>query len=236
MHWGCDAPLWAWCCCVPGMNCGKRWKETRRWRREELHERNAGRENEASGRNDVAAVRRAATGSHARAGSVRAHAGMRHVPHAVAGAGARIAVVDARDAGGRRAAAFAAGAIPGEGAEIDAMDLGPGVWAGGNRRLRTLYGIYPTLAAATGASRIRRLEPAGAADFPGDNVERMAIGDDTSRGAGNAYPGGTGRDGFPAANPAGIGVGAGVRGVLHGAGDAIGSFGDGVSARKASHD
>src|SRR6266403_1599040 len=41
MRWECGAPLWAWCCCVPGTNCGKRWKATRRWQREELHEQNA---------------------------------------------------------------------------------------------------------------------------------------------------------------------------------------------------
>src|SRR5467141_2457119 len=34
MRWECGAPLWAWCCCVPGTNCDKRWKATRRWRRE----------------------------------------------------------------------------------------------------------------------------------------------------------------------------------------------------------
>src|SRR5512137_991137 len=121
MHWECGAPLWAWCCYVPGMNCGKRWKATRRWRREELHERHAGRENEASGRNDAPAVHRAATGPRARAGSFRAYAGMRRVPHAAAGAGARIATVDTRDAGRRRATAFEAGAISGTGAAVDAM-------------------------------------------------------------------------------------------------------------------
>src|SRR5580704_18743243 len=124
MRWECGAPLWAWCCCVPGMNCGRPWKAAARWLREELREPDTGREIEASGRNDVPAVYRAATGPRARAGSVGAHAGMRGLPDAAARDGARIAAVDARDAGRRRAAAIAAGAIPGKSAAIDAMDLG----------------------------------------------------------------------------------------------------------------
>src|SRR6266700_7918359 len=107
MRWECGALLWAWCCCAPGTNGGKRWKATRRWQREELHERNAGKKDEASGRDDAPVVRRAATGSRARAGSVRAHGRMRRVPHAAAGAGARIAAIDTRDAGRRRAVAVA---------------------------------------------------------------------------------------------------------------------------------
>src|ERR1700674_1442005 len=148
MHWECGAPSWAWCCCVRGTNCGKRWKAMRRWRREGLYERNAEREDDAFGRNDTAAVHRAATGSHARAGSFRAHPGMRRVPHAAAGAGARIALADAGDAGRRRTAAFAAGAISGTCPQVNAVDMGPGVQTGGDGRLRTLYGIYPALAGA----------------------------------------------------------------------------------------
>src|SRR5713101_4150858 len=142
MRWECAAPLWALCCCAPGTNCGKRWKGTQRWRREGLHERNAERQYEASGRNDAPAVRRAATGPHARAGSFRAHAGMRRVPDVAAGAGARIAAADARDAGRRRTAALEAGAIPGTGPQIHAMDLGARVWAGSDGSLRVLYGVY----------------------------------------------------------------------------------------------
>src|SRR5712691_5611025 len=226
MRWECGAPLWAWCCCEPGTNCGKRWKATRRWQREELHERNAGRENEASGRNDAPAIRRAATGSRARAGSFRAHAGMRRVPHAAAGAGARIAAADASDAGRRRATSFAAGAISGTGPQVDAVDLGISFRTGGDGNLRTLYGIYPDLAAAIGKRGIRRIEPAGLADFSGRNMERMAIHDDTPRGTGDGDAGGTGSDVLPPPHPARFCAGAGLRGVLHRAGAAVGGFGD----------
>src|SRR5260370_28806998 len=212
MRWECGAPLWAWCCCAHGTNCGKRWKATRRWRREGLHERSAERECEASGRNDAPAVRREATGPHARAGSCRAHAGMRRVPDVAAGAGARIAAADARDAGRRRTAALAAGAIPGTGPQVHAMDLGSGFRTGGDRSLRALYGIYLPLAAATGKSGIRRIEPAGLADFSGRNVERMAIHDHTPRGAGDGDAGGTGGDVLSAAHPGRVRAFAWLRG------------------------
>src|SRR5712692_3420425 len=170
MRWECGAPLWAWCCSARGTNCGKRWKATRRWRREGLHERNAERQYEASGRNDAPAVRREATGPHA-------------------GAGARIAAADARDAGRRRTAALEAGAIPGTGPQIHAMDLGARVWAGSDGSLRVLYGVYRALAAATGSGGIRGHEPAWPSDFSGHNVEGMAIHDDTPRGAGDGDAG-----------------------------------------------
>src|SRR6266581_1086844 len=99
---------------------------------------------------------------------------MRLVPHAVAGAGARIAAPYARDARTRGAPSFAAGAISGTGAQVDAMDLGIG--------FRTLYAIYPTLADPVGKCGIRRIEPAGLADFSGRNVERMAVHDYIPRG------------------------------------------------------
>src|SRR6266487_5921739 len=150
MHWGCGAPLWAWCCCARGTNCGRRWKATPRWRREEPLERNTGRKDEASRRNDTLAVHRTATGADARAGSFRAYAGMRRVPDAAAGAGAGIAAADAGDAGRRRALAVAAGAIPGTSTAVDAMDLGPRVWTGSDRRLCALHHIYPAVAATTG--------------------------------------------------------------------------------------
>src|SRR5712692_2268266 len=225
MRWECGGPLWAWCCCVPGTSCGERWKATRRWRREGLHERNAGRKYEASGRNDAPAVHRAATGARARAGSFRAHAGMRQLPHAAAGAGARIAAADTRDAGRRRTATLEAGAISGTGATVDAVDLGIGFRTGGDGSLRALYGIYPAVAAATGTSGIRGVKPAGPADFSGRNVERMAIHDDTPRGAGDGNAGGTGSNALPAADPARFGAGAGLRGVLHRAGAANRGFG-----------
>src|SRR6266700_2261753 len=226
MHWGCGAPLWAWCCCARGTNCGRRWKATPRWRREEPLERNTGRKDEASGRNDTLAVHRTATGADARAGSFRAHAGMRRVPDAAAGAGTGIAAADAGDAGRRRALAVAAGAIPGTSTAVDAMDLGPGVWTGSDRRLRTLYRLYPAVAATTGTGGIWRVKPARAADFSRGDVERVAIHDHTPRGAGDADPSGTGRAVLPAKDQARFGAGAGVRGILRGAGAANRGFGD----------
>src|SRR5713226_1348580 len=231
MRWECGAPLWAWCCCVPGTNCGKRWKATRRWRREGLHEQHAGREDEASGRNDAPALHRAATGSRARAGNFRAYAGMRLLPHAAPRHGTGIAAADARDAGRRRTASLAAGAISGTRAQVDAMDLGSGFWTGSDGRVRVLYGVYRALAEATGNGGIRGHEPAGVADFSGHHVERMAIHDHAPRSAGDGDAGGIGSNVLPAANPARFGAGAGLRGVVHGAGDAAGSVGNGDPPR-----
>src|SRR2546421_4681512 len=231
MRWECGAPLWAWCCCVPGTNCGKRWKATRPWRREGPHEQHAGREDEASGRNDAPAVHRAATGSRARAGSFRAHARMRHVPHTAPRHREGIAAADAGDAGRRRTAAFAAGAISRTRAQVDAMDLGSGFRTGGDGSLRALYGIYPALATANGTSGIRRVEPVGPADFLRRHVERVAIHDDTPRGAGGGDARRTGENVLPAADPARFGAGAGLRGVLHRAGAANRGFRDGASRR-----
>src|SRR5438309_653147 len=229
MRWECGAPLWAWCCCVPGTNCGKRWKATRRWRREGLHERKTGSKSEASGRNDALVVHRAPTGSRPRAGSFRAHPGMRHLPHVAAGAGARIAAADSRNARRRRAIALATGAILGTGAQVDAMDLGTSFRAGGDGSLRTLHDICRALGAETGGSGIRGVEPAELADLSGRNVERMAIHDHTPRGAGDGDAGGTGSHVLPPADPARFGPGAGLRGIVHGAGNADGGFSDGVS-------
>src|SRR6266550_1464566 len=228
MRWECGAPLWAWCCCVPGTNCGKRWKATRRWRREGLHERNVERD-KASGRNDPPAVHRAAIGSRARAGSFGAHARLRRVPHTAAGAGERIAAADTSDAGRRRTATLAAGAISGTRPEIHAVDLGSDFRPGGYGSLRTLYDLYPALAGSAGTSGIRWFEPAGLADFSGRNVERMAIHDDPPRSAGNGDAGGTGSNVVPAADPARSGAGPGLRGLVHRAGTACGGFGDGTS-------
>src|SRR5215467_8228314 len=180
IRWECAAPSWAWCCCARGMNCGKRWKATRRWRQEGPYERHRGRKFEAFGRDDLPAVPRAATGPRARAGSVRAHAGVRQMPHAAARAGARIPAADASDVRRQRAAAVAPGAISGESAALNAMDLGPGVWIGSNGDIRAVYGIRSALAAAIGAGRIRRIEPAQPADFSGRLLERMAVHADTS--------------------------------------------------------
>src|SRR6266705_2215126 len=123
MRWGCGAPLWAWCCCARGTNCGRRWKATPRWRREEPLERNTGRKDEASGRNDTPAVHRTATGADARAGSFRAHAGMRRVPDAAAGAGAGSAVINRWELGGGEPMAVRAGEFPERGAAA-----GPWIW------------------------------------------------------------------------------------------------------------
>src|SRR5205823_10648048 len=109
------------------------------------------------------------------------------------------------------------------------MDLGTGFRAGSNGSLRALYGICPALGAATGASGIRGVEPAELADLSGRNVERMAIHDHTPRGAGDGDAGGTGSHVLPPADTARFGAGAGLRGVVHGAGNADGSFGDRVS-------
>src|SRR5258705_2153266 len=126
MRWECAAPLWAWCCCARGMNCGRRWGKAARWPREgprEGRRKFVERRRAASRRNDLFVVYRAATGPPAGAGSFRAYAGVRRVPHVVARPGTRIALADARDAGGRGGAAGQAGPVSGTRAEADAMDL-----------------------------------------------------------------------------------------------------------------
>src|SRR5215472_18433914 len=193
MRWACAAPLSAWCCCARGMNCGKRWKATRRSRQEGLHERNQGKD-EASGRDDLPAVPRAAVGPRARAGSFPAHARVRELPHPAAGARARIAAADPGDVRGQRTAAVAAGAVPGGGAALHAMDLGTGVWIGGNWRLCAVYDIHRTLAGAIARGGLQRDESAGPADFPEPLLERMAIRDHTSGVFGGGDPGWPGLD------------------------------------------
>src|SRR6266704_2318613 len=142
MRWECGALSLAWCCCARGTNCGRRWKATRRSRQEGFHERDQGTEIETSGRDDLPAVPRTATGPRARTGSFRSHARLRDLPHVAARAGARIARVDAGDARGKRAAAVAPGAVSGESAALDAMDLGLGVWIGGNGSVRALHHLH----------------------------------------------------------------------------------------------
>src|SRR6266436_1989537 len=141
MRWECAAPLWAWCCCARGMNCGRRWGKAARWPREgprEGRRKFVARCRAASRRNDLFVVYRAATGPRAGAGSFDAYAGMRRVPHIAARPGTRIALADARDAGGRGGAAGQAGAVSGAGAAVDAMDLDGSVRAGGNGSVRAL--------------------------------------------------------------------------------------------------
>src|SRR5947208_14717265 len=111
------------------------------------------------------------------------------------------------------------------------MDLGTGFRAGSNGSLRALYGICPALGAATGASRIRGVEPAELADLSGRNVERMAIHDHTPRSTGDGDAGGIGSHVLPTTNTARFGAGAGLRGIVYRAGDADGSVGDGASPR-----
>src|SRR5690349_4738214 len=102
---------------------------------------------------------------------------MRNMPHAAARSRARIAPVDAGDAGRHGGPALAAGAIPGESAPLHAMDLGAGFWTGGNGRVRALHRIHSTLADTIGAGRLQRNEFAGPADFPEPFLERMATHD-----------------------------------------------------------
>src|ERR1700692_2708379 len=179
MRWECAAPLWAWCCCGRGMNCGRRWEKAARWPREGPRERNgtriARRWHEASRRNELLDVYRAATGPRASTRSVRAHAGVRGVPHAAARAGARIAAADAGDAGGRGGAAGTAGALPTAGTQVHAMDLDDRAGSGGYRSLCAVYRIRGAVADATGTSGIWRVESFEFVDFSRRLLERMAI-------------------------------------------------------------
>src|SRR6266852_4992482 len=165
----CAAPSWAWCCCARGMNCGRRWAKAARWPREGPYDRNgptiARRFHEAPRRNDLLVVYRAATGPRACAGGFRAHPRLRRMPHAAARPGARIAFVDARDAGRRGGAARPAGAVSRAGAEVHAMDLDCSVWAGRNRSVRAVHHLHWALAAGVGTSRIWWLEPFEFAHF-----------------------------------------------------------------------
>src|SRR5882762_10338908 len=96
------------------------------------------------------------------------------------------------------------------------MDLGAGVRPGSNGGLRALYRVRPALGTAIGTGGIRRVEPAGLADLSRRLLERMAIHDHTSRGAGDADAGGDRRSVLPEADPPRFGAGDGVRGILHG--------------------
>src|SRR5258707_490697 len=236
MRWECGALSLAWCCYARGTNCGRRWKATRRLRQEGLYERDQGTEFEASGRDDLPVVPRTATGPHARAGTFRAHARMRDLPHAAARAGARIALVDAGDARGKRAAAVASGAVSGKGAALDAMDLGPGIWTCGNGSVRALHHLHSALAAATRTGGVRRIEPAEPIDFPELLLERMAIHDHTSGDIGAGDRGRVGRDVPAAAHPPRIGASSGVRGIVRGAGGAGPGIRHGVSPRGSAND
>src|ERR1700730_15175679 len=146
MRWECAAPSWAWCCCARGMNCGTRWDKAARWLREEPREGRryffGKRGDAAPRRNDLFVIYRAATGPRAGAGGFRAHAGMRRMPHAATRPRTRIALTDARDAGGRGGAARQARPVSGADAQVDAMDLDGSVRAGRNRSLRLIYRVH----------------------------------------------------------------------------------------------
>src|SRR6267154_5419656 len=126
------------------MNCGRRWGKAARWPREGPREggrKSVARCRAASRRNDLFVVYRAATGPCAGAGSFRAYAGLLRMPHIAAGAGTRIAVADAGDAGGRGGAAGQAGAVSGAGAAVNAMDLDSSVWTGGNGSICAVHRV-----------------------------------------------------------------------------------------------
>src|SRR5579864_1022087 len=218
MRWECAAPLWAWCCCARGMNCGRRWGKAARWPREGPRERNrstiARRWHEASRRNELLDVYRAATGPHARARGVRAYAGVRGVPYAAARAGARIAAADAGDAGGRGGAAGTAGPLSRTGAQVHAMDLDDSAGVGGYGSLCAVYRIRGTVADATGTSGIWRVESFEFADFSRRLLERMAIDDHFVGGARAGNRGGLRGGVLEEEGTARVGAGRGAGGIL----------------------
>src|SRR5206468_12124822 len=73
---------------------------------------------------------------------------------AAACARARIAAADPGDVRRQRTAAVAAGAIPASRGALHAVDLGTGIWIGGNRRVCALYAIHRTLAGPIAGGRL----------------------------------------------------------------------------------
>src|SRR5438874_6231808 len=67
---------------------------------------------------------------------------------------ARIAAADPGDVRRQRTAAVAAGAIPASRGALHAVDLGTGIWIGGNRRVCALYAIHRTLAGPIAGGRL----------------------------------------------------------------------------------
>src|SRR5260370_20972354 len=192
----CAAPLLAWCCCALGMSCARRSKVRARWRREvpdELHElatelpptRSAG----ASRRDDLHAVPRAATRTHTRAGSLRAHAGLRHLPHVAARDGPRIASAHTRHAGRRRALARAHRRFPATRAPLHAMDLDGGVWTRSHRRVRHVHQLYRAVGTTPRTSRIRGDKFAELTHFSRIFLEGVAVDDFTGGDFGPGYSG-----------------------------------------------
>src|SRR5207245_10966014 len=126
-----------WCCCGRVVGCGRRLKAQARWRREVRDEfatelsvlRSAkGRRAGTSRRDDLPALSRTAVGTHTSAGSLSAHAGLRHMPDAAAGDGKRIAAFDASNAGRRRTVAYANRDFPGACAAFHTMGMDDGFW------------------------------------------------------------------------------------------------------------
>src|SRR5690348_1339490 len=234
MSWECGAPLWAWCCCERGMNCGMRWKEPERWPREGPDEFATGTwviRNGSSGRDDLHVVSRATTGTSEGAGSVGAHGAVRAVPDADAGAGEGIAAIDASDAGRRRAIAGAPGGVRGAREEIGAVDLDAFVRAGGDGSVRAVYKLCGTAAGAAGTGGFRRVESTGVIDFPRCLLERMADDDFVNRSAGAGDPGRVRGGDAAAADKARVSAGGDAGGFVRGAvcgGDAGAGFGNGI--------
>src|SRR5882724_9090505 len=192
----CAALLLAWCCCALGMSCARCWKVPAPWRREvpdELHElatelprtRSAG----TSRRDDLHAVPRTATRTHARAGSLRAYPGLRHLPYPAARDGPRIALAYTRHAGRRRAFARAYRRFPGTRAPLHAMDLDGGVWTCGHRRLRHVHQLYRAVGTTPRTSRIRRHQFAELAHFLRICLEGVEVDDFTGGDFGPGYAG-----------------------------------------------
>src|SRR5215469_10063454 len=105
------------------MNCVKPWKATPYWRREGPRDRNRRQNRATPRRDDLPAVHRTTTGPRAWTRGIGPHAGVRQMPDLAPRTGARIAAVDARNAGRRRGAAGAYRGISRESPAVFAMDL-----------------------------------------------------------------------------------------------------------------
>src|SRR5450432_4700943 len=108
------------------------------------------------------------------------------------------------------------------------MDLGAGVWAGGNGPLCALRGLHRAVARPAGTGRIWKHQHAESVDFSGRVLERVAIGDPSAGGGGNAHTRRLRPGIFPAAAAARVGgASIGADRVLRGgsAADATGGGG-----------
>src|SRR6266403_5105454 len=231
MRWECAAPLWAWCCCARGMNCGRRWGKAAPWPREGPREggrKFVARCRAASRRNDLFVVYRAATGPCAGAGSFDAYAGMRRLQDIAARPRTRVALADARHVGGRGGAAGQVGAISGAGAAVDGMDLDRSVWTGGNWGVCAVQHLHWALADGVGKGRVWRVESFEFADFSRRLLERMATDGYFVGGAGAGDGGGHCAGVLPQARAPRLRARTGTDGILRvdvaaaGAGDGLG--------------